>query len=453
MAILTTPKSQLRLGSFFAKPTVPSGRSPSKDRSGRSSRRSSVVSIDNADLGGSDRSTPLPFDQPLGCEYGRKFPPFFIHSYTTVAPFNRFKQDEGVQIFIESQIDNVLDVGNEPDRSKDDKEFTPFYALLRPRSRRRNQNKSSVLSVQDLISEMHGTASHPVDLTKANGPRSSGPLDLLKTVPVKYLRYAEDVRPPYIGTFSKVPTKYPFSKLCRQPFTRALPTTNYDYDSEAEWEEPEEGEDLDSEGEEEAGDDEEGDDMEEFLDDDEVEGNRLKRQNLMGDVQPVCTGLHWGNSYTSRGTQMVAYGETSLDLKSFTMEILLGMHSPLQMRHALINSADSSWPIDPHSTRYWPNDNVSTSSTPATMAPPSRVPLNTIHRTNTILPLILSSTATTLKAQMNLEPALPKIPTTKGAKPTIPSKPIPSDLLPEFREAVNGSDLAKAGLVAVLQKK
>ena len=191
-------------------------------------------------------------------------------------------------------------------------------------TRKRRKVAHRIASVKDLVASIHGSANHPIDLTKADNGCREDPLTLLKTVPVKYLRYAEDVRPPYIGTYSKVPIAKSAFKLCRKPFTRALPATNYDYDSEAEWEEPEDGEDLDSEGEEELGDEDEADDMAEFLDDDDAEKSGAKRRNIMGDVQPVCTRLHWEDSSSRNRSRAVLYGEASIDLEAFRSELILG---------------------------------------------------------------------------------------------------------------------------------
>ena len=184
-----------------------------------------------------------------------------------------------------------------------------------------------IIPVKDLVASFHGSATDPIDLTQTQKTSQRSPAELLKALPVKYLRYVEDVRPPYIGTYSKIPVKCSPSRLLRRPFLRALPATNYDYDSEAEWEEPEEGEDLDSEGEEEIGEDEPGDDMEEFLDDDDAEGYGAKRRNLMGDVQPVCTGVIWDNAADQAKSKMIAYGDTSLDLGPYRMELLLSRFS------------------------------------------------------------------------------------------------------------------------------
>ena len=136
---------------------------------------------------------------------------------------------------------------------------------------------------------LHGTSKNPIDLTNSHS-NSSKPTDLLKSVSKKYLKFAEDVRPPYIGTYTKAPKA--LSKITRNPFTRALPSTNYDYDSEVEWEDPGEGEDLDSEGDEEV-DEDEGDDLDDFLDDDAADARAAKRRLIVGDLQPVSSGLCW----------------------------------------------------------------------------------------------------------------------------------------------------------------
>ncbi|KAI4124356.1 MAG: hypothetical protein LQ347_005770, partial [Umbilicaria vellea] len=150
------------------------------------------------------------------------------------------------------------------------------------------------------------------------------PVHWLRATSTKYLKFAEDIRPPYIGTYSKLPAECAVSKLCRNPFTRGLPQTNYDYDSEAEWEEPGEGEDLDSEGEEELGEDEDGDEMDGFLDDEDagdgtgVAGNR--RRLVIGDLEPVSTGLCWDDG---QGGGKRKGGPSTFDLSPFRLEVIL----------------------------------------------------------------------------------------------------------------------------------
>jgi chromatin assembly factor 1 subunit A len=107
------------------------------------------------------------------------------------------------------------------------------------------------------------------------------------------------------------------SRLARNPLRRDLPNTNYDYDSEAEWVEDEDAEDLNSEGEEE--DVEMGEDAEEmdgFLDDEGDEMANSKRLVLQGDLEPVSTGLCWEDHHKR---------STNVKMMPYRMEIILGM--------------------------------------------------------------------------------------------------------------------------------
>ena len=320
-------QSQLRLNSFFAKPTFPSGGSPLNDRSGPSSRRSSIGSVDEVGSAASVRSISVTPDQPQKSDYERAFPSFFVHSHTIIAPSSRFVHAADEHDNLQFQLHEDLEASALSRNAVEFSSQSLLRELLPIKTRKRRKLSHRIVSVKDLVAGIHGSAIRPIDLTKADHGCREDPLTLLKTVPVKYLRYAEDVRPPYIGTYSKVPVENSGFKLSRKPFTRALPATNYDYDSEAEWEEPEDGEDLDSEGEEEFGDEDEADDMAEFLDDDDAEKSGAKRRNIMGDVQPVCTGLHWEDSSSRKRSRMVPYGEASIDLGAFRSEVILGKRS------------------------------------------------------------------------------------------------------------------------------
>lgn len=266
--------------------------------------------------------------EPSISEYERNFPAFYIQSHTTVAPLHQFQRDRPSLTISQRTIDEGVAKHSTTESSPSSKARNSFEELLHLPSRKRHKGIPSILSVKNLVARLQSSSVNPIDLTETSTVAPISPLDLLKSVSVKYLRYAEDVRPPYVGTYSKCPLGHSVRKLCRQPFTRALPATNYDYDSEAEWEEPEEGEDLESEGEEEIGDDDEGDDMGEFLDDEETDGNGpngSKRRHIMGDVQPICTGLHWEGSERLRGPNMVAYGQASLDMKIYKMQMIHGL--------------------------------------------------------------------------------------------------------------------------------
>lgn len=175
-------------------------------------------------------------------------------------------------------------------------------------------------TIKDVVKRVHGSPDRPIDLTTDAETSREQPLDMLKSIPMKYLHFGEDVRPPYYGTYTKSYTAAAERRLARNSVSRIRQDTNYDYDSEAEWEEPEEGEDLDSDGEDDI--EEEGeDDMDGFLDDEE--DPQLKRRMLSGDLEPVSTGLCWedpnGVSELNDGS-----GAISTEFEDFKMEFLLG---------------------------------------------------------------------------------------------------------------------------------
>ena len=257
-------------------------------------------------------------------DYERQFPPFFLQSHTRLAPYNRFSRDVKSLAYAQKKIDESLERGAGTDGSSN------IHDLLQlpPGSSRRFPR---VHTVKDIIARIHGSARNPIDLTESQSKRAiQESTDLLKSVPTKYLKFFEDYRPPYIGTFTKVKHGRAMSKLCRKPFSREIPGTDYDYDSEAEWEEPGEGEDLDSEGEEEVGEDEEENDMEGFLDD---EDDAVRKRPLLGDLVPTCSGICWedlGNEESKLANLDV------LDLAHFKLDILMGTTSIIYP----INKAD-----------------------------------------------------------------------------------------------------------------
>lgn len=322
---LTTGKSQLRLNSFFVQ-TSSSAAATLNGQSPKSSRRSSVSAItDGVDPRSRSASPKPPSAKPS--EYERSFPPFYVHMHTIVAPETRFSRDEDGLKYARTKIDEQLQVSEDARLSIS--AFDPFELLrLPPRSKSSRSRQSN--SVKDLVARIHGTSENPIDLTGSRSKAVNKPTTLLVAIPVKYLGFAEDVRPPYIGTYTKVSDPRVCSKLRRNPFTRILPT-DYDYDSEAEWEEPGEGEDLDSEGEEEVGEDDEEDEMEGFLDDEEAGGvNRMataKRRLVASDLEPLSIGICWENSRHEHRSSEEDHG---LDLQSFRLEMISGERRSLE---------------------------------------------------------------------------------------------------------------------------
>ncbi|KAI9830341.1 MAG: hypothetical protein M1819_005722 [Sarea resinae] len=443
-------KSQLRLNSFFKIPAINNRASTTPDRSTEDGGKGAEASQETASIDGApvDSLSKSSSPQKSQSDYKRSFHPFFAHVNTTVAPYNRFSRDEEALSFLQEKIDKCL----RGEHASQICTKTPFdvQELLNipPHKRRRRRQGRLIQSTREIISRLHGSVEHPIDLTdRPTGQPSQHPTDLLKTLPIKYLRFAEDVRPPYRGTFTRMPPEK--SALCRgrNPFSRALPMINYDYDSEAEWEEPEEGEDLDSEGEEEQSDDD-GEEMEGFLDDEEAcDGVAAahKRKGVVEDLEPVSSGLCWEDVNGN-----ISQVGTKFSMQNYKLEVIL-------------DTVKTS--IDPFSTSYWqkpvpatPTANQSLRSTnnlagsnSGTMDPP-RLPLHAVNRTNaSISPpfgnpqLDLSGGGKTPAVAFSneLNSKLPK----PGKRMVAPSD------MAEFKQAVQGSDLTKAGLVEVLKKR
>ena len=286
--------------SFFLKQPTHSG-------SVSSSRRNSISSVEGPISGTGSRAASVDTEQKPS-DYQKTFQPFFRKEYTTLAPPSKLSFIPESLAFARQQAELCFAREASSDAYPKLKQSNVFT-----RSRKWGHGKQQ--SVRNLVSQIQSSDSNTIDLTQED------PLRLLKNVPLKFLKYAEDVRPPYVGTYTKTPVDCSVATLCRNPFKRALPLVAYDYDSEVEWEEPEEGEDLDSEGEEEL-DEEDVDDMDGFLDDDDVEGP--KRRHIMGDIEPVSTGIRWVEN-TNEKEQVVPFGKSTLDLTTLRVESLLRM--------------------------------------------------------------------------------------------------------------------------------
>lgn len=300
--------SQMRLNSFFKKPSAPKNDA------------AAVADVEKGVTPNTLKSMSQVEDKPPGkkaevSDYDKIFPPFFVQSNVTVAPYSRFARDERGLESLQSKLDQYITQQAQLPKPKswDASELfhIPEYALLQRRGK-------PVVPVRHIMNQLEGLGDHarPIDLT-SQSTQIQRRRDLLKSVRLKYLKYYEDVRPPYSGTYSKTPSSG-IARLARNPFKRDLPDTNYDYDSEAEWEEPEEGEDLGSEGEDEE-EPEDGEDLDGFLDDenDEVMQSRLA---IPKELEPVSTGLCFEDRKRRNPT---------LKLYAYRMEVIHGMFCPM----------------------------------------------------------------------------------------------------------------------------
>ncbi|ODV91905.1 hypothetical protein CANCADRAFT_493 [Tortispora caseinolytica NRRL Y-17796] len=110
-------------------------------------------------------------------------------------------------------------------------------------------------------------------------------------MPLKYFEFSENFRPPYFGTFSKLPVNFRRGN----PFFRD-PALAYDIDSDWEWHQ-EDGEDIMSDSEGEGTDAEDSDEsMDEFVEEDS--SKNVKRRNVVSALDPVIEGVYFENLCT-----------------------------------------------------------------------------------------------------------------------------------------------------------
>lgn len=191
-------------------------------------------------------------------EYRKLAIPFFVHDTVRMAK-SPFAMDKETQETKAAIIDEYLTGKRPPVPTK------PFDAVgrLNLASRPAPRGKSYP-SVKELLADDEGGMSNPIDLI---AERLSLPSRRsLEDIPMKQLSFHEDVRPAYYGTITSVPTFPKLKKLAKKPIAKDLPL-DYDYDSEAEWVQGDEEEDVEGMDEMSEEEDEEDETMHDFLDD------------------------------------------------------------------------------------------------------------------------------------------------------------------------------------------
>ena len=398
----------MRIGNFFGRPAAASTppATPDDVSVGASSRRTSIASIDMETL--LIESKPPRASNP---EYKNWILPFFVNDHTELAPLNRFHSKPDV--FNKHQLDF-------------DRPVSPEEISTRFHKRRRAKR---VKPVKEILEQMNSSANANATIAPTNST------DELATIPYKFLFFHQDVRPAYEGTYTRAVSPHSARKIARNPSHRGLPNTNYDYDSEAEWQAPEEG-DEDLMDDDEKSEDEDGEEMDDFLDD---EGEVVKRQVIVGDMEPKCSGLCW------EGEQ--PQPQDGFDLTTYRMDVL---HD------------STAFPIDPYSTIHWSDigkpspkkQSKPQSSTPMSTMQPPRLPLAAVDiNSGSLAAGSAMLNFVSCKEQVENKRTNAKLKKDIQASSSKPVKMIPMDLLPAFKDAVSGSPLSKLGLIEVLKSQ
>ena len=152
-------------------------------------------------------------------------------------------------------------------------------------------------------------------------------MDLLADTQIKYLHFEEDVRPAYHGTWTKPLMPQEWKHMSRNPCGSKMSILDYDYDSEAEWDDAEEGEDVMSNGDEEEEEDED-EDMNDFLDDTEDVNNPGPKRYIAGQLNPVCSGIQWEDSHGK--LQPAHPSSQTVDFSELHMGFLLSKFQDMQ---------------------------------------------------------------------------------------------------------------------------
>lgn len=420
LPLLTVHQSQMKLNAFFAKPKVTGGSAGQAVVESSQTSNTLPISLLPSASGNSTNSLPPSPQKTIvknaKSDYERYFLPFNLPAHTLLAPRHAFFEHPDRLSAAQRRLDDLIAQNARHIQLSSRVTLETTF----PAQRRRGLKTATIT---EIVERVNGSSNRPIDLTN-DKPTSSQPLKMLQDIPMKYIHFGEDVRPPYYGTYTRSYTDAEATRLARNPLARVRQDTNYDYDSEAEWEEPEEGEDLDSDGEDDV-DEEAEDDMDGFLDDEE--DPQMKRRLISGDLIPVSTGLCWEDAEkVSRLND--GSGAICTDFKEFTMGFLLEPHP-----HS----------IDPFSTAYWAPDPAVLVASATTTATAGIMPMHPPRA-----PLAQRS----MNGLLNTLNAPKVTPAGTASKPAKAKRMIPNEQLPAFKAEIEGKDLTKIGMIEALKK-
>ena len=436
-------RSQLRLNSFFRTgPSTP--------------KKGAGLALADRPLGTSPSGTPqkpaAPADIP---HYDKVFQPFFVKENVTLAR-NAFGVDDETMEAKARAIDEYI---KEEGRAFAPPRLNPtsaieYFHLPSQRRAPRGRRYPNVRKIMSIMSDFNrgATSAASIDLTtESQNAQIKMTQNLLQEVPMKFLGFKEDVRPAYFGTVTNVPPSSSLGKLARNPTSRSVLPLNYDYDSEAEWVDDGDGEDVNEDMEDDEEEPDEDEEMADFLDDSEDAG--INRHAFVGGMEPESTGLCWENRkrlgplpHMYKFRQEFILGEFTkirpfpLFFPFFFFAAPEAQYSnPSPLLFLSLDTLDHHSEIDPFSTKYWETEQPKapkaaigeqqqTSSAPGDTTGPKAMPPPPVP--SDAFSVLTSSTAN------------------KGdAKKTM----VPADVLPDFKRAIlKYPKLSKLGLTEIL---
>ncbi|EMD67341.1 hypothetical protein GGP41_007249 [Bipolaris sorokiniana] len=413
-------RSQMKLNAFFVKPKA--GTSPGQAAVASSQHPTTSVSLPDRSGASTKPIPPSPqktIVKGAKSDYERYFLPFNVPAHTILAPTNALLNSPERLEAARNRLENIV-------AQKDSYSELIARETLVSLFPKRNVRGHRTATIAEIVDCVNNSSDYPIDITSTNSTASRHPLEMLKEIPMKYIHFCTDVRPPYYGTYTRPYTYTEASRLARNPISRVRKDTDYDYDSEAEWDEPEEGEDLNSDGEDD-NEDEADDDMDGFLDDEE--DPQLKRGLISGDLVPVSTGLCWEDA---ESVSRLNDGSDAIctDFKEFKMEFLLDP----QMRS-----------IDPFSTAYWAPD-------PATAIPAPTTANKEAASNGAMNPPKAPLTQRTMNGLFNTLNGPQNTPSSTSGKSAKAKRMVPAEQLSAFKAEIEGKDLTKLGMIESLKK-
>ena len=164
-------------------------------------------------------------------------------------------------------------------------------------------------------------------------------------------------------------------------------------------------------------------DMADFLDDADDSG---RRKGPVIDIEPISSGLCWAGE---------VFNDNGHNIQQYAMDVL---HD------------STTFPIDPFSTKHWtdtattkPKPVNKTDSTPSSMPPPRQA-----------LSSLSPNAGPAIKQEMGVDgKPLPIQSKPNTTQPKKPLKMIEPEFMSAFKQAIDGNDMTKAGLIEVLKKQ